>query len=184
MNKTQLRALVREKKRQLTPSQITDCSVRLAQKLFSHPAYKNARTIYGYLSYNQEVRTMPVLQQAQRDGKRVAVPKVFGEEMRFLWLDDLTAVAEGAYGIPEPIADDPAADDETALVLMPGLAFDAQGHRCGYGGGFYDKYLQAHPQHPTLALCYDFQMFEHLDTDAHDIPVQFVLSEPVGGENR
>ena len=177
MDKKALRAQMREKKRALSARQIERASALLAQQLFAHPAYRAARSIYGYLSYNQEVRTLPILEQAQRDGKRVAVPKVFGDEMKFLWLDDLTAIAPGAYNIPEPIADEPAADDETALVLMPGIAFDPGGHRCGYGGGFYDKYLAAHDQHPTLALCYGFQMFEHLDTDAHDIPVDFVLSQ-------
>ena len=113
--------------------------------------------------------------RAQQDGKRVAVPKVFGDEMKFLWLDDLNAVAPGAYNIPEPIADGPEADDETALVLMPGLAFDPEGHRLGYGGGFYDKFLAAEPDHPTLALCYDFQMLPHLDTESYDIPVDRVL---------
>ena len=73
-------------------------------------------------------------------------------------------------------------NDETALVLMPGLAFDPEGHRCGYGGGFYDKYLAAHPKHVTLALCYAFQMLDHLDTDKFDIPVQYVISAPVGEE--
>ena len=53
--------------------------------------------------------------------------------MRFLWLDDLDAVAPGYYGVPEPVADGPEADDETALILMPGLAFDPEGRRCGYG---------------------------------------------------
>ena len=48
------------------------------------------------------------------------------------------------------------------------------------GGGFYDKYLAAHRQHVTLALCYDFQMFAHLDVDDYDIPVQYVLSAPAG----
>ena len=177
MDKKALRAQMREKKRALSARQIERASALLAQQLFAHPAYRAARSIYGYLSYNQEVRTLPILEQAQRDGKRVAVPKVFGDEMKFLWLDDLTAIAPGAYNIPEPIADEPTADDETALVLMPGIAFDPAGHRCGYGGGFYDKYLAAHSQHPTLALCYGFQMLRHLDTDAHDIPVDFVLSQ-------
>ena len=82
---------------------------------------------------------MPILRQAQADGKRVAVPKVYGEtDMRFLWLDDPARIAPGAYGIPEPVDDGPEADDPAALVLMPGLAFDPQGHRLGYGGGFYD----------------------------------------------
>lgn len=182
MEKKDLRAFVRAKKRAMTPAQVEAASARLAQQLFRHPAYQAARSLYGYLSYNQEVRTAAILRRAQQDGKRVAVPKVFGDEMKFLWLDDLSAVALGAYNIPEPVADGPEADDETALVLMPGLAFDPEGHRCGYGGGFYDKYLAAHPKHVTLALCYGFQMFSHLDTDAFDIPVQYVISAPVEEE--
>ena len=174
MDKQALRAEIRAEKRAMTPAQIEAASDRLAELLFAHPAYQAAKSLYGYLSYNQEVRTAKILQQAQKDGKRVAVPKVFGDEMRFLWLDDLSAVAPGAYNIPEPVADTPVADDETALVLMPGLAFDPDGHRCGYGGGFYDKYLAAHRQHVTLALCYDFQMFAHLDVDDYDIPVRAV----------
>ncbi len=179
-SKRALRAEIRDKKRALREEQIVSCSARLAEQLFAHPAYQTANSIYGYLSYNQEVRTGPILARARRDGKRVAVPKVFGgEEMRFLWLDDLAAVAPGAYGIPEPVADGPEADDPHALILMPGLAFDREGRRCGYGGGFYDRWLPAHPGHPLLALCYDFQLFERLQTDPHDIPVDYVLAEPV-----
>ena len=62
---------------------------------------------------------------------------------------------------------------------MPGLAFDLQGRRCGYGGGYYDRWLARHPGHPLLALCYDFQVFPHLETDPHDVPVDAVLSEPI-----
>lgn len=99
--------------------------------------------------------------------------------MRFLWLDDLNAVAPGGWNIPEPVADGPEADDETALILMPGLAFDSEGRRCGYGGGFYDRWLEQHPGHPLIALCYGFQMYEKLETDSHDVPVDFVISEPI-----
>ena len=151
-------------------------SEELAQKLFAHPFYQAAKSIYGYMSYNQEVRTMPILRQAQADGKRVAVPKVYGDEMKFLWLDDLNRTVSGAYSIPEPVGDEPEAADETALILMPGLAFDPAGHRCGYGGGFYDKYLAAHKEHPTIALCYGFQMYDHLDVDEFDIPVDAVIA--------
>ena len=175
MDKQTLRAEIRAKKRAMTPAQIEAASGRLAELLFAHPAYQAAKSLYGYLSYNQEVRTVPMLEQALRDGKKVAVPKCYGDEMKFIYLDDLTKVAKGYAGIPEPIADEPVAHDETALVLMPGLAFDPQGHRIGYGGGFYDKFLSREPNHPTLALCYDFQMLPHLDTEEHDIPVDTVL---------
>ena len=179
MDKKELRAAIRAKKRAMSEAQIDACSEKLAVLFRAHPAYQAAKSIYGYLPYNQEVRTVPMLRQAQFDGKRVAVPKVYGDTMKFLWLDDLSAVAPGAFGIPEPIADGPEADDAQALVLMPGLAFDSQGHRCGYGGGFYDKFLAAHPTHPTVALCYGFQMFDHLDTDEYDVPVDAVLSADV-----
>ena len=175
MDKSALRRTIREKKRAMTDQQIESASAELAERLFAHPAYQQAKALYGYLSYNQEVRTAAILERAQRDGKRVAVPKVYGDELKSLWREVLTAVAPGAYAIPEPVADGPVAGDPAALVLMPGLAFDRKGHRMGYGGGFYDKYLAAHPGHPTLALCYGFQMLPHLETEAHDLPVDYVI---------
>lgn len=175
MDKKALRKQIREKKRAMTEAQIQSASARLAELFRACPQYQNAKTIYGYLPYNQEVRTVPMLEQAMRDGKRVAVPKCYGDEMRFLYMEDLTKVEKGYAGIPEPIADGPVADDPTALVLMPGLAFTRDGKRMGYGGGFYDKFLASEPTHPTVALCYDFQMVADLPTEEYDIPVDCVL---------
>ena len=175
MDKKALRNKIREMKRAMTQEQITSASLRLGELFCNHPLYFHAKTIYGYLPYNQEVRTAPMLERALADGKRVAVPKVFGDEMKFIYLDDLSAVEKGYAGIPEPVSDGPIADDPAALVLMPGLAFDAQGHRIGYGGGFYDKFLAAEPGHPTIALCYAFQMVDYLETEEYDVPVDCVL---------
>ena len=89
--KDALRAQIRQAKRALTPAQIASASAELAAALRRHPLYRQARSLYGYLSYNQEVETHALLLQAQRDGKRVAVPKVTGPgEMVFYWLDELT----------------------------------------------------------------------------------------------
>ena len=175
MDKQALRKQIREQKRAMTIEEIERASARLGELFAATELYRNAKTIYGYLPYNQEVRTVPMLQRALREGKRVAVPKVFGDEMKFIYLEDLSRVEKGYAGIPEPIDDGPVADDKTALVLMPGLAFDAEGHRIGYGGGFYDKFLAAEPEHPTLALCYAFQMLPQLPTEEFDIPVDCVL---------
>ena len=175
LDKAELRREIREKKRAMTEAEIEEKSARLGELFRNTQAYRDADTIYGYLPYNQEVRTVPILRQALLDGKRVAVPKVYGEEMRFIYLTDLSAVAKGYAGIPEPVADEPVAEDTRALVLMPGLAFDPAGHRIGYGGGFYDRFLAAEPEHPTVALCYDFQVFPSLETEEFDIPVDCVV---------
>ena len=175
MDKKELRAMIRAQKRAMTEQEIESKSQRLTELFLATDAYRQAKTIYGYLPYNQEVRTEALLEQALRDGKRVAVPKCYGAEMRFIYLDDLSKVEKGYCGIPEPVADEPVGDDPTALVLMPGLAFDEEGHRIGYGGGFYDKFLMQEPEHPTLALCYDFQMLPELHTEEFDIPVDRVI---------
>ena len=175
MDKKELRRQIREQKRAMTEEQIVTASQRLGELFCNCEYYKNAKTIYGYLPYNQEVRTVPMLEQAIKDGKRVAVPKCYGEEMRFIYMDDLNKVEKGYANIPEPIDDEPVADDKTALVLMPGMAFTKEGHRMGYGGGFYDKFLASEPDHPTVALCYDFQMLDAIPTEDYDIPVDCVL---------
>ena len=95
--------------------------------------------------------------------------------MRFILLSDLSRVVSSPFGAPEPIDDAPLALDKSALVLVPGLAFDSRGYRIGYGGGYYDRFLALEPEHPTIGLCYDFQIFPELESDEHDIPVNFVF---------
>ncbi len=175
MDKSALRREIREQKRAMTGEEILSRSEKLAQLFLATEAYRKAETIYGYLPYNQEVRTVPILQQALGDGKRVAVPKVLGETMKFIYMEDLSQVETGYAGIPEPVADGPVAEDKNALVLMPGLAFTEKGQRMGYGGGFYDRFLAEEPEHPTVALCYEFQMRDTLPTEDYDVPVDLVL---------
>lgn len=174
-SKQELRAQIRQRKRALSQEEIRQRSQMLCELFLQSDAYRKADTIYGYLPFNQEVNTLPLLQQALLDGKKVALPKCYGKEMRFIYITDLSSVQASPLGAPEPADDTPLARDETALVLVPGLAFDAKGHRLGYGGGFYDRFLAKELNHPTIALCYDFQMVSHLQTDPHDIPVSTVL---------
>lgn len=176
MDKRTLRRAIGEKKRAMTAQEIEEKSARLAERLFDTEEYRRAGSLYVYLSFNQEVRTRPIIERAWADGKRVAVPKVVGDEVRFIWITGFDALAESGFGILEPAGDGPIADDEAALVLMPGLAFDARGHRLGYGGGYYDRYLEAHPRHPTVALCYGFQVVEEIPVEAHDRKVDRIIS--------
>ena len=178
MDKKALRREIGAKKRALSAAEIEARSAILADKLYATGQYRQARSLYAYLSFNQEVRTSPIIQRAWADGKRVAVPKVMGSEMVFIWIDSFEGLApQGAYNITEPIADGPVANDKAALILMPGLAFDPEGRRVGYGGGYYDRFLEKEPNHPLVALCYDFQQLPHLDTDPHDVPVDLVITD-------
>ena len=177
MDKRTLRRMIGEKKRAMAALDIEERSARLAEEFFGTEEYRQAGSLYAYMSFNQEVRTRPIIERAWADSKRVAVPKVVGGELRFIWIAGFDALSESGYGILEPANDGPIADDETALVLMPGLAFDPQGHRLGYGGGYYDRYLEAHPLHATVALCYDFQFVEEIEAEEHDVKVGRVIRD-------
>ena len=162
-----------------TDQQIDDWSRKIAETVTALPEYSNSRRILAYADYNHEVMTKYIIEAAWNDGKEVAVPKVVGQYMVFYKLTDFAQLEKGYFGIPEPARGE-IVQWEEALMIMPGVAFDRENHRVGYGGGFYDRYLAAHP-HPTIALCYDFQLLPHLDAAAHDIPVDAVLAAPVPG---
>jgi len=173
-DKKELRLLMRRRKAAMTEADLSERSRILCNRVLASDVYRNARTIYGYLPFNQEVRTLPLLQQALLEGKQVALPKCYGREMRFVQITDLSRIQSSAFGAPEPVDDFPVASDPAALVLVPGIAFDAAGHRLGYGGGYYDRFLAQEPDHPTIALCFDFQLLPRLETEKHDISVDTI----------
>ena len=184
MDKKEVRREVTGKKKQMSEDQIASLSAELKERFCSLEAYKNASVIYAYMSYNQEVRTMPIIRQAWKDGKKIAVPLTINKEyMEFIYLESFEDLENGYMGIPEPKAamlDEPEriADEKDVLILMPGLAFDRDCNRTGYGGGFYDKYLASHPgtRFTKVALCFDFQIYEHLEVEAHDEKMDMVVS--------
>lgn len=177
MDKAALRAQIREKKRAMRPEEVRERSAALAERLFAHPAWKEAKAVYTYLSYNQEVCTEPIIRRAFLEGKCVAAPRVVGNEIRFFRLSSPDDTVPGYRGIPEPVQTALPADDPHALVLAPGLAFTKEGRRLGYGGGFYDRFFASEPEHFVLALCFDFQIVDSLPVEPHDRLVDAVMTE-------
>ena len=178
MTKREIRSQILAERRRIPPLMLEQRSGIIRKKLMKEPVWKNAGSIFCYVSLADEVATIPLIQAAWAEGKKVAVPRCEGRDMVFITLTSFDCLAPGIHGIPEPVGGT-TEENDAALIIMPGVAFDVNRHRVGYGGGFYDRYLEQHTGHKTLALCYDFQMYDHLDVDAHDIPVDYVLSAPV-----
>ena len=177
MTKQQLRRFIRQQKEAIPESEILRRSQLLVTRLEKEPVYRQAAAVYGYYPFNQEVRLLSLLEAALAQGKQVALPRVANGQMQFFFIRSLAETVPGYRGIREPAPFCPLAKDPTALVILPGLAFDHSGNRLGYGGGFYDRFLSREPEHPTIALCYDFQMVDILETDTFDHPADRVLWE-------
>ena len=140
-----------------TDQQIDDWSRKIAETVTALPEYSNSRRILAYADYNHEVMTKYIIEAAWNDGKEVAVPKVVGQDMVFYKLTDFAQLEKGYFGIPEPARGE-IVQWEEALMIMPGVAFDRQNHRVGYGGGFYDRFLEKHPYITRVAVAFEFQM--------------------------
>ena len=149
--------------------------------------FTRADIIFAYSSMEDEIPTERIIQIALESGKRVALPKVIssvsdGAKMEFLLVDGNTLYDRGVYGIMEPECGErvsPALGTKRIEILIPGLCFDLEKNRIGYGGGYYDRYLAQFDRkrfHVT-ALAYEYQIFEVIPTDEYDSKVDLVITE-------
>ena len=176
MEKKEIRRFVFARRKALTPEEITAKSSLICQKIISLPEFQKTDCLYTYMDYNGEVCMRPLIEEAWRLGKKVAAPKVAGETMDYFYIKSYDDLHPGYFQIPEPDAVNPA-DDEDALLIVPGVGFDSHRNRCGYGKGFYDRYLSAHPHHTTVAAAFDFQIVDEVPSRPHDIRPQYLFTE-------
>lgn len=180
-NKDQIRKDMLARRSLLTEKEIADYSAAIARRIFESRIYKECSNICIYQAFRNEVSCADILTRVLQDGKNVYVPVTDMEqkEMEFYRITEHTEWKTGAYGIKEPVFnEETTALAGKALILMPGLVFDHNRHRIGYGGGYYDRYLKQHPEHITAALCYDFQIVEEeLPFEEHDILPDYIVTE-------
>lgn len=148
---------------------------RIADKIAELPEFKMADCIYAYMDCKGEAPTREIINRAWQTGKRVAVPKVEKDDLVFYYIESMEDTAPGYFQVPEPVTGRTACEEE-AFLIVPGVAFDAKCHRCGYGKGFYDRYLGVHTKHNTAAIALDFQVVEEVPSDEHDICPQMVVT--------
>lgn len=176
ISKQEVRTYIRQKKKETTEQFRAEAARACSRQLFDTKEWKEASSILTYISYNREMSTYPVIEQAFAEGKTVAAPRVEGREMSFYIFHSMDELVKSPMNILEPCKNDiPVAED--ALMIMPGVAFDQQKNRVGYGGGFYDRYLNGHPYHKRIALAYDFQILSEFETEEFDIKPHMILTE-------
>ena len=140
--------------------------------------YQEADQVLVYLNYRNEVQTDELVLTALRDGKKIFAPRVEGSEMEFYQIEDLFKLVASQMGIREPKGDTETPDfGERVLMIMPGVVFDETCGRIGYGGGFYDKYLEKHPDIQTVMIVFECQKEEMIPLEETDIRPQMIVTE-------
>ncbi|MCX7714574.1 MAG: 5-formyltetrahydrofolate cyclo-ligase [Clostridia bacterium] len=178
--KEKQRAFMRKVRDKMSEDEVVQKSRKIREILFCTSFYKNADTIMTYLSAKNEPDTLEIVKVATQSGKKIVVPiaDMKTNNMRLSYLPTLDGLCRNSFGILEPRGDFfvPCDVQNVDLILVPGLAFDEKGGRIGYGKGFYDRFLTK-TKAVFVALCYDFQVIEKVAAEAHDVFMDFILTE-------
>lgn len=178
--KRELRAKYKRTRASIPADLKTELDRRLTGKFLSLEEYKECKTLFAFVSSAIECDTSKIIGDALSSGRRLAVPKC-GEisgEMDFYYITSLSDLEKGKFGILEPIPEkcQKAEDLSTGLCIVPGLCFDLEGYRIGFGKGYYDRFLQKFGG-VTVGICYYKCIQNSLPTGGYDKPVDILVTE-------
>lgn len=177
MEKSHLRALFLEKRNLLPLSDKREYDLIIVGLLMDYIKTHSFSTIHTYLPMGSEVDFYPVIQELLEMNIKVVCPKTENKPIfKNLILTSLDRLEEGRYGTKHP-ANAEEYDGSYDLIIVPGLAYNDEKYRLGYGGGYYDYFLKSHPNAVKLGLFYSFQKNEELPVEDHDIPIDIVISD-------
>lgn len=174
--KRALRKRIKEMKRQFSDKELESMSLHTVSRLLAHPAVVNAETILMYYSLADEVNTHEAVDALVRSGKTVLLPRVIdGENMEIRIYESRDDLAPGHYGIMEPTGKLYTCYENIDIAVVPGMAFDAAGHRLGRGKGYYDRFLPKATHAYKIGVCFDFQKRAAIPADDFDVTMDCVI---------
>lgn len=179
MEKKELRKIMINKRNNMDKDEKENKDNIIKNKLMKSDYYKKSSMIFIYLAYGSEINTIEYVKEFLKDGKRICIPRtnLRDKTMEAVEINSLENLKKDKYGILEPDESIEAIKKEDIdLIILPGVAFDKSGGRLGYGGGYYDKYLNSCPDNiDKVSLCYDFQIVDKVPEEVHDVKANYVI---------
>lgn len=180
MDKSQLRQMVKKQLEELNDEYFAKGCEEIHKHLFSQGHWNKAKTIAVTVSRGREIDTKAIIEKAWAEGKHAVVPKCNpkSNEMSFRKIDTFQQLETVFFGLQEPIVSKTISvePEDIDFMIVPGLCFDREGYRIGYGGGYYDRFLERYHQ-DTISLAFSFQLVNKIPREPHDIPVQGIITE-------
>lgn len=183
MDKTSFRRAAIARRKEMQGLEVAKKSEAINVAIMGLPEYAAAGQLLAYLSHHNEVDPMVILVSAEREGKKIFAPRVVGHELEWGMINPAdgaytSSTRVGRFGNIEPLLDasKPKPMLPNDLCLVPGVLFRRDGHRLGYGGGYFDRFLATFPG-VSIGLAYDWQLDDAIPLEPHDVPVDMVVTE-------
>ena len=145
------------------------------QKVINNKDILCSKTLLIYISINSEVDTIKIINYFLNT-KNIAVPKIIDNNIFFCYVTNLNELTSGKYNIPEPTNENIVTDFDNAICIVPGICYDKENYRIGYGKGYYDRFLSKN-KIKTIGLCYKECMIEKIDNDKYDYKIDEVITD-------
>ena len=171
MNKDELRRLMIKKRRDILNKD--DLSLIISNKIINLDIYQKAKVIALYNSLKDEVDTKYLISESL-ENKIVLLPRIINDKIIFISINNKTTYTKSNLGIMEPIGDEYLGNID--LVIVPGISFDKNFNRLGFGMGYYDKYLSKNDIY-KIGLCYQKQIVDFVPNNELDIKMDMVVTE-------
>ncbi len=179
--KKNFRKKIQKKRNNLSVEYRGKSSKLIAEKFFSTVHYISSKIILIYHPFKSEVDTAIIIREALKNKKNIVLPRVHNNKLELFFVNNPSEQLErGSYHIMEPVAElcRPAKISDIDLAVVPGVSFDKNLNRLGYGGGYYDKILlQIPPKVKKIALCFDIQVVNSIPVLEHDIKIDMLITE-------
>jgi len=169
--KDQIRKEMKMKREGMNPLEKEIFDAAIYQHIEQNSDFQNANIVLAYMPIKNEVNIVKHIQ-----GKTLALPRVNDDELEIYIVDELDDLEEGSFGILEPKTTcEQIAPESIELAFIPGVAFDKNNHRIGFGKGYYDRLCKA-LKCRKIGIAYDFQIVDEIPFESHDVPVDLLIT--------
>lgn len=173
MDKKELRKSIKQQVALMSEELKQQQSSNVFQHIENSDVFAKAKRVMIFASLPDEIPTHKVIKK-WAEMKELYLPRVNGYDIEVVKYCS-SEITTGSFNIMEPTSQDTLSPSMLDLIIVPGVAFDRNGNRCGRGKGFYDRFLSK-THATTIAVCFDCQLVEELPTEPHDIPAQFIVT--------
>lgn len=178
MPKRSIRADLLARRKHLAAETCLSHSLRIQRCLVQTVEFQSASAIALYSPVLNEVFTEELFRAACSSGKLIVYPRVRGADLEFVRVANADDLVPGNFGVLEPTGSQLMSPADLDMVVVPGVGFDRQGGRLGYGKGFYDRAVQSSRRPGCLVgLCFELQLVEQLPAESHDVNMNMIITE-------
>lgn len=173
--KKALRTEMHKKRANIDSAQKLRYDLEICEKLEQLILESNAKVVHAYLPMGREIDISPLIASLLKQNIKVVTPKTLkNRKLQNLVLNSLSEVEQGVFGTTHP-ANSVEYNGDFDVIIVPGLAFDSNNYRLGYGGGYYDNFLVNHPKAFKVGIFYPLQQVDKVPTEPHDIQLDRII---------